>query len=325
MHHRPRPRDAPSGQSASSPPGPSAPAAVSPPGSGAFMDTFLARTLANSVSMVAVAAGVLWLVGQQDAEHDAALDELRDEVALLRLERDRMQSVAGELAREVHDAGMESEIVRWQLAYTEERLRKAERAWEAAEGHPPVVAAPGYPTPAKARAAVFRATVFEPLDAPARAVVGLSGDGAALPIEARVAVDLEPPAGTAGPEVQGGGTAEGGARLLALDDFDPQIPRVAEGYSQLDRDRAYGAWAGIVHDAIQSECGRRITETGQHRCARELRRTLRPYATRAVECIVSGNARPDYFSELDPDRVPSHAVPLDRGVVLLCDGALPNL
>lgn len=299
------------------------------------MDTFLARTLANSVSMVAVAAGVLWLVGQQNAEHDAELDQLRDEVALLRLERDRMQSVAGELAREVHDAGMESEIVRWQLAYTEERLRKAERAGARGEGAPPVAAAPGYPTPAKARAAVFQATVFEPLDAPARVVAGLSGSGAPVPsealplrfapVEAAVAGDAEPPSGTAGPEEAGGGTAASSGRELALDEFDPRIPRVAEGYSQLDRDRAYGAWAGIVHDAIESECGRRISETGQHRCARELRRTLRPYAARAVECIISGNARPDYFSELDPDRVPSHAVPLDRGVVLLCDGALPNL
>lgn len=311
MHHRP-----PVSASAQPPPDEAPPP---PEAAGGFLDTFLARSLANSLSMVGVAAGVLWYVGSQNAVQQAQVDALRDEVALLRLERDRMQSVAGELAREVHDAGMESEIVRWQLAYTEERLRRAEAAAV------PLPAAPAAAPPERASVALgggpagpgpFRKAVFQPLDAPA--MVALGGDplGLALPPEA---------AGTGAPADD---SAVGGPLVpvaLRLDELEPEIPALAAATSQHDRDRAYGVWAGIVHAAVASECGRKLTETGQHRCARDLHRELRPYANAAVDCILSGNATPDYFAELDPGRVPTHAVPLDRGVVLLCDGALPNL
>ncbi len=307
-----------------------------------FLDTFLARSFANTLSMVGIAAGVMWYVGQQNAEQAQRVDNLRDEVALLRMERDRMQAVAGELAREVHDAGMESEIVRWQLAYTEERLRRSQAEVEgtgaqrvASRAEPGVVSKADLKSMVAAKDR-FQPVRFEPLDDRAADALGRSAPGSvALEGPASMNVDNAPmkmdgDPGTAFARMSmvpfEGAASRSATRLAEItpDDLDPGIPSVGGAYSQLARDRAYGVWAGIVHDAVSAECGRRRSEAGQYRCSRDLRRALLPYSRLAVECMLSGNATPDYSDQLDPDRLPSHAVPLDHGAVLLCDGALPN-
>jgi hypothetical protein len=237
--------------------------------------------------MAAVAAGVMWVMDERAGEDAARADALQAEIAQLRQERDRMQAVAGELVREVHDAGLEAEVVRWQLAYTEERLRRAEDA------------VPGAPPPAP--------------PPPAGPVIGLGAaiDGPAAPehpTDPAAAPPRSPPPGA-----------------FQLEELEPRLsPPRGVSYSQLDRDRAYGVWAGILQDILQAECGDRV-QSSAHRCARALRRTLLPFGAAAVECILSGNARPDYVVGLDPRHAPTHAVPLNRGALLLCDAALPDL
>jgi hypothetical protein len=44
----------------------------------------------------------------------------------------------------------------------------------------------------------------------------------------------------------------------------------------------------------------------------------------AVDCVMSGNARPDYVHGLDVGSIPSHAVALDQGALILCDSELSN-
>lgn len=279
MPHQPKPADAPTG----------------------FLDGFLPRMTANVVAMAGVALVTGWIVDDRAADQRAALAEVQDEAALLRHERDRMKALSEELAREVHDAGMEAEIAHWQLRWTEERLRRLE-----AEGGAGAVPAP-----------VRRAVSVEPLDAPAAAFLAERVD--AVVVAAEDAATVEPPAGSSAVPLD-----EDSSSLESVG-FDPSIPTVRRVPGQRDRDRALASWKRILDEVVDAECGGRLSQAGRWRCEDAQRRVLWPYTTKAVECLLTGNAVPDYVADLPLADLPSHSVPLENGALILCDGALVNL
>lgn len=284
------------------------PTSDAPAGASGFLDGFLPRMTANVVAMAGVAFATWWMIDERHQDQQSALDEVRAEADLLRHERDRMQALSQELAREVHDAGMEAEIAHWQLRWTEERLRRLE-----AEGAGSDRAAPA---PARVR--------IEPLDAPAAAFLQAKLDD--------VLAQAEPPAGSAvepqdavlssSGSPSSRGTPSGGIEAVP---FEPGIPAVRSVGGQRDRDRALASWKRILDEVVEAECSGRFSQAGRWRCEDDRRRQLWPYTSKAVDCLLSGNAVPDYVSDLPLANLPSHSVPLDRGALILCDGALVNL
>ena len=316
---------------------PSPPAGPGRSQGGAF-DGFFPRIAAQVVAMAAVALGTLWLVEQRGDQSDARIDALQEEIELLRHERDRMQRLNTELAREVHDAGVSSEIARWQLRWTEERLRRTEAELATSQGRT-----------AAARAALARRgpdappEAGPPLDLPIRrsetpdeahhppaAIVPLDAEAADV-LDARVQrlADGDGLAIGDGAEAARPAPAPEGARGSGIDPsrFDPLIPGLRPAGSQRERDRAFLAWKEVVGDAVAGECQDKLGESAARRCANDVERDLFPYAEVAVRCLLTDNAAPDYVTAdlSDLDRLPTHSKPLRRGAVILCDGALTNL
>ena len=286
------------------PPNPDAPS-----GATGFLDGFLPRMTANVVAMAGVALVTWWMVDDQTQGQQAAVEEVRAEAELLRHERDRMRALSEELAREVHDAGMEAEIAHWQLRWTEERLRRVEAEGSDSEA------------PASRRAPVH----FEALDAPAAAFLDAK-------VNALVASSVPPDASKEPAQSDASGTAAEPGRYrgstprgIEAVPFDPRIPAVRPATGQRDRDRALAAWKRILEEVVDAECGGRFSQAGRWRCEDDRRRQLWPYTSVAVDCVLSGNAVPDYVSDLPLADLPSHSVPLDKGALILCDGSLVNL
>ena len=202
--------------------------ANAPPGTEGFLDGFLPRMTANAVAMAGVAALTWWMVDDRASEQAHSLEAARAEAALLRFERDRMQALSQELAREVHDAGMEAEIAHWQLRWTEERLRRLEA--EGSDGN----AAPR----------VRAASRIEPLDAPAAAFLAEQVD--ALVAQADHRSEAPEPAGGSGAEPDAGVSPLGGG--FEAQPFDARIPALRAASGQRDRDRALAAWKQVVEE-----------------------------------------------------------------------------
>lgn len=262
----------------------------------------LGRAALHGAAMVGVALVVLHAVDRDHADTDARLSALEDELSLARYERDRMAAMNGELVRELDKAVLEGEIVRWQLAYTQVRL-ESERTGQAVVAHAP-------PPP----------TEIVSLDP----VSGRSPDAppelsAASPVSAAAQVAV-----TGGlPQVAGPAPLDA-TRVLSLDEPELAVVLDTAPVSQLSRDRAFSVWSGIVSEAVTGECGTG-PGAGARRCRDRVRRTLFPLGTRAVECMLSGNAAADYVSGVPLHALPTHSVPLDAGAVILCDNGLRNL
>ena len=301
------------------PPAPGRP----PSGPGATLGRFATQ----AVALAAVAVGTLWLVERRDAARDGRMDALQGEMAELRYERDRMQRLNQELAREVHDAGVASEIARWQLRWTEERLRRTEAELAAAQARRGRAAPPAQPSPALDLPIAGRDVSLPPT-----ARVEALDDAAAAELSARLARIAE---GDGRSEAFDPGPVEGlgHGNLPGLDrasiggpidpeSIDPELPELRR-VSQLARNEAYLDWKQVVGEAVEAECGRRATH-GALRCQRELEALLFAYGERAVTCVLSGNAPPDYVPVTDLDALPSHSIPLEEGAIILCDGALAN-
>jgi hypothetical protein len=94
--------------------------------------------------------------------------------------------------------------------------------------------------------------------------------------------------------------------------------------SQLDRDRAFRIWHDVMSESADQECARRVG-AAERRCRERVKRALFPMGSRAVECILNGNASADYVSDIPLDQLPNHSVPLEKGAVILCDRGLYNL
>ena len=305
---------------------------------GGALDGFFPRIAAQVVAMAAVALGTLWLVDQRGDQNNARIDGLQEEIELLRHERDRMQRLNTELAREVHDAGVSSEIARWQLRWTEERLRRTEAELAMSQGRTasaraalarsgpdaPPVAGPRLELPIRRGEAPERtppvAPAIIPLDAEAAEVLDArvhrlaDGDGLAIGDGADAARPDPAPEGPRGAGID-------------PSRFDPLIGGLRPAGSQRERDRAFLAWKQVVGDAVAGECRDKLGEAAARRCANDVERDLFPYAEVAVRCLLTDNAAPDYVvADLsDLDRLPTHSKPLRRGAVILCDGALTNL
>lgn len=279
------------------------PTSDTPDGATGFIDGFLPRMTANVVAMAGVALVTWWMVDDQMQGQQAALEEVRAEAELLRHERDRMRALSEELAREVHDAGMEAEIAHWQLRWTEERLRRLEVEASGVDAPPPR----------------FGRVRIEALDAPAAAFLDARVD-ALVVSSARSADDARSDGSGAEPDMERGSTPLG----IEAVPFDPRIPSILPATGQRDRDRALATWKRILEETVEAECGGRFSQAGRWRCEDDRRRQLWPYTNVAVDCVLSGNAVPDYVSDLPLSDLPSHSVPLDKGALILCDGALVN-
>lgn len=296
-----------------------------------FVDGFLGRMAANLVAMAGVAFCTLWLVDQRDeARHDQE-ETLRAEVEQLRFERDRMHRLNQELARELHDAGVSSEVARWQLRYTEERLRRTEAEAAASQQRatarmlssaPAARAAEPTRPPRGSEPGLGARPSFEALDAPAEEHLKQSVERIAMGAPQGSGQPRTPNASQAAVNAAAA-PAQGSG--LDPDRFDPiQIPSLAGSSSQFDRNAAHLEWRRVLSEALDAECGTR-SGPKTYACRDELERRLFPYSERAVHCLTSGNAEPDYVAVTETERLPTHSVPLDHGAVILCDGALKNL
>jgi hypothetical protein len=119
---------------------------------------------------------------------------------------------------------------------------------------------------------------------------------------------------------------------VALDEgsalnLDPMAPVEIDALASAGvsgRSAALLEWRAVVSETLDAECGTR-SGARTHACRTALERQLFPYSERAVRCLTSGNAEPDYVFVADVERLPSHSVPLERGALILCDGALEHL
>lgn len=278
---------------------------VSPPGPNSaadrFADQFLPRMLSNVVAMCGVALAVFWIVDRDNTQQMALEDSNSAALSALQAENAALQARSQSLAEQVHELGLESEILRWQLRYTEQRLRDPEAA----------------------------ATPVAPIRRLASRALALDPPAAAQQASAVAAIAQAAPEASPGtpdlPQVAPAGLSQSPSRQLDPDDFNAAIPRLDPSHSQLDRDRAYAQWKGVVAEAVRGECNRKLTDAGGYKCSQDVRRDLWSASLPAVECILSGNAIPDYIGMANLDELPSHSVPLTKGAVILCDGALRNL
>ncbi len=288
------------------------PSIQSPPPPGAREPSATARALSHVVSMVVVAAGVWTIAADRAAPQQAEIDALRDRLDGLERENRRVRRLNDALADAAHAAGVDAHTAQWQVGVLEERLESAAReelpvptglspraAWAAEDA----VEAPIPPQVEEPAA---------PALPPTPAAPGPTDDDGA---------DLQPlpePAGL--PMVAW--TPRGD---LQLGERDLTLPPLRRAPSQLDRDRAYGDWKLLVEEVVAQECGGWSAEAPPQRCALRVRRALFPFGPAAVSCALSGNAQADYVSDVTLDHLPSHAVPLRHGAVILCDDALRGL
>ncbi len=282
-----------------------------------LMDRFAGRVLVQGVSLLAVAAIVADVVDQRAAETNARLTELETRLQLVQHERDRMQRLSDALTTELNEAAVEAEIVRWQLSYTEARyarLNEAESATATTRATPTPTPTPGPP-------ATF-VSLDAPSEAPERPSTVLPAPAAVLALS-----DAHPSRTDAAQGPQHADRQPLAAhQLLALEPFDGSgtPPTVRNPHSQLARDRAFSIWQAVIQESAARECDRR-TGAAERRCRDRVKRTLIPMGTRAVECILSGNASADYVADIPLDQLPTHSVPLEQGAVILCDRGLRNL
>lgn len=282
-------------------------------------DTFAGRVLVQGVALLGVAAVVTLVVDDRSEQTSARLAEVESQLALVQHERDRMQRLAEELTTELTEATVEAEIVRWQLSYTEERytrLRDATPHSGADATHP--TPRPGPPVEFVSLDPTHGAPPDAPPGAPPTAATELPAPQAVL------ALSLDPHTATDLPS--GPSPIPMAYQPLELESLDGSStpPAVSHLDSQLERDRAFSVWNDVMSEAADRECGRRVG-AGAKRCRDRVKRTLFPMGSRAVDCIVNGNASADYVAGIPLDQLPTHSVPLDHGAVIMCDRGLHNL
>jgi hypothetical protein len=295
------------------------------PSESRLVDSFAGRVLVQGVSLLAVAAIVANVVDQRAAETSARLTELESQLQLVQHERDRMQRLSSALTTELNEAAVEAEIVRWQLSYTEERYARLHETTHDLVTTTSAVLLGLTPTSPPGPPATF-----ESLDPTHGASPDALGDHAAMlpaPTAILALADSSESRTDAAPALQYGQPhLRSTGRLIDLEPLDGSgaPPTVHHPASQLDRDRAFSIWQEVIQESASRECDHR-TGAAERRCRTRVKRTLIPMGTRAVECILSGNASADYVANIPLDELPTHSVPLDQGAVILCDRGLRNL
>ena len=276
------------------------------PPQAAGSEAFFGRFFANTLAMALVAGGMFFVMDSREEGRQGDIAALREELGRLERDRARSQRLADALAQEAREAARRLEAERASFSARNLREQSARNGMQGPRLVP----------------------VSSPLPI---SVVGLNDSPPPSGVEAVSATPA--PSGGGGDRILSLGPpgplsevhaerVEGG---LALDEFGPRIPSLKGAHSQLDRDRAYASWKVLVEEAVTSECGRRSSEIGAHRCSDKVRRSLFPFGPLAVSCSLSGNASPDYIPDVSLSQLPSHSVPLEKGAIILCDGALENI
>jgi hypothetical protein len=288
-----------------------------------WTDRFLGRVLVQAVGMLGVAALVVSVVDDRAAETEARMAALDSKLELVTLERDRMQRLSHELATELDDVAMEAEIVRWQLAYTEERFARSE-AERSGVGARPVLVQAWTAGPSATFASLDPVDALSP-DAAREIPGGALAEPIAVVAAAMSDSMADGPMGFGVLPSVAEERATGGMAMLELDSIaDASSVKLKLLGSQLDRDQAFAEWSVLLEEAAAGECrGRGVV--AERRCRDEVRRELWSSGGRAVDCIMSGNASPDYVADIRFDQLPTHSKPLEKGAVIFCDGGLRNL
>jgi hypothetical protein len=245
-----------------------------------------ARIAMNLAALGALAGAMLWPTEQV----------VDPELQRLQVENRALVDSNRALRDELSDLGYKNEIIHWQLRYAEQSLRLAGAAPDASASIGPTPAAPS------------RVSAYSPRS--------LAVTASTEPIYSVVITPVEAP-----PEQPSGTSAGPGLHLEDDDDFSMVLRPDARGSSLQD---ALVDWQAVVAQAAEGECGRFLATASAARCRDEVSRSLWPYATAAVRCMTSGNAAALYVAKATLDGLPSHSVPLTRGAVILCDGALTN-
>lgn len=276
------------------------------------LQVFLPHFLANVLAMVGIACSVLWVVRGDRAAEQVRLDAMQGELRALRQERDRLSDLTHALAQEAHDTDVEARLVHARLEQTEGRLQALTE-------------------PSRGRAAGRSRSAELVVELPRLAALGAASpagaaSAAAVHAPAGLAPGFEAPAVPAVSPARETG-AQALARAIGAGPFEPSeveldIPRLNPERSQLDRDRALVAWRQVMIEAAEAECGSWRGADG--RCESDVRSHLWPFGREAVDCMLSGNAIPDYVAHIRPESTPTHSIPLQNGAVILCDGALDN-
>ncbi len=282
------------------------------------LQVFLPHFLANVLAMVGIAFSVLWVVRGDRAAEQVRLDAMQGELRALRQERDRLSDLTHALAQEAHDTDVEARLVHARLEHTEARLQ--------ALGEPSRDRVAGRSRSAEVIVEIPRLAALGAASPAVTASPAGAASAAAVYAPAGLAPGVEAPAVPAVSPARETG-AQALARAIGAGPFEPSeveldIPRLNPERSQLDRDRALVAWRQVMIEAAEAECGSWRGADG--RCESDVRSHLWPFGREAVDCMLSGNAIPDYVAHIRPESTPTHSIPLQNGAVILCDGALDN-
>ncbi len=278
--------------------------------------------LAGQVAgMVGVALCTNWALESRTRADIEQVDVLRDQVETAQFERDRMSRLNHELARELNEAAIAAEVARWQLRYTEERLRRTE-----AESRRAVVPAAQPSTERLVASSASERRPSLPGSLPARGPIEPLDAAAEAHLVGQIQRLAEGAArgGSSSPRASEAAPSQGSSSALEFERLeDVEIAAVAP-VAFTERSAALSEWRAVLSETLAAECGNR-SGARAHACRTDLERQLFPYSERAVRCLLSGNAEPDYVSVTEVERLPTHSVPLKRGALMLCDGALEHL
>ena len=109
---------------------------------------------------------------------------------------------------------------------------------------------------------------------------------------------------------------------MSLDEDQGEIKAVDRS-RRLLRSFADYVWYDTVEEMRTFECGS-LRGVSLEKCHTRLDQVRTTHGPMAIDCVMSGNARPDYVHGLDVGSIPSHAVRLDQGALILCDSELSN-
>jgi hypothetical protein len=104
-----------------------------------------------------------------------------------------------------------------------------------------------------------------------------------------------------------------------LDLAEDMIQADLEPYRRdLSRAFADATWFRTRQEVTSFECGQH-RGLSRSRCVAELNQVLDTFGLEALSCVMTGNASPDYVHGLETSSLPSHAISLDHGALILCD------
>ena len=284
----------------------------------------ISRTLVHSAWIV---GAFYWGMSGQDSSSSAELAQAQErhgEIQTLRVERDLLRAdvlaIRDQLARSERDRDLAREMLRTQ------RLGELELAMATTEVEDPPESVRSPRLSPKTPISIDKQQL-EPLPAIQRVARVQATDSRSAPLEASIAQELSLNSDMALASKPGRVEFHGmksGSSKVSIDDEDLiDIVELEPYHTQLARAHAEEVWYKTRVETSQEEC-RRHRGAARSRCEAEVDQALVPYGPHAVDCILTGNARPDYIQGVKSSAVPSHSVTLDHGALILCDVELSN-